>query len=174
VKWASLGRSSCSSSGSLLALSLFCALCFFALPSPLTAQSTTSAPLPPVQPQSVGWSLSKASLELVTRLTERNDEVRTLLAKLASSEARWQAAENKVTSLSLTVDALQTDLLATSNLLGSSRKELVDYRAAVATVHDLDRAAVKLARDQRDGAALGGLIVGAILVELAHLVGWMP
>lgn len=136
---------------------------------PLTAQSTPSEQSPLSVSRSTVSSLSKASQELVLRLTERRQEVTRLSQKLAALES--ELAEALATHES-TLMALRQELQETSNLLAVSKRDLQDLEQAADERARLDGDAVTAARRERDEArlwtwaaivvAVGGVVWGVM------------
>jgi chromosome segregation ATPase len=147
------------------------------VPTPVTAEQTSPSPPPSEPPPSGEWSLSRASSELVTRLTERIAEAESLRAdlltlkgQLTDSEASLRALTDQLTASRSAQEYLQTALTETSRLLDSSRQELSDYRAAVAESERVQSEALRAARAERDLAWM--VAGGAGLVAVVAAVVW--
>ena len=132
--------------------------------TPGTAQSTPPGAVPPSSPLNGEWSLSKASSELVRRLTERKAEAESLQADLQTLNGQLLDLRGQLTASQLAQADLQTALTATSTSLEESRTQLADYRAAVSDQLHLDQTAIDQARAERDAWRVGGIVAGVVAV----------
>ena len=114
------------------------AFCLLFLASGSWAQDLTqTSPQPSAEAPSVPWSLSKASAELLTRLTERRQQVQDLQANLqtltdalTASQTDSDALKTALESSQSELVSLQADLTATSTSLAESRQDLADLETA--------------------------------------------
>ena len=166
-------------SSHLLRLACLCALLFAGLSTVLaqtTPQSTPSAQNSPGSPPSAVWSLSKASAELLTRLTERQRQIDALQADSQTAKQALDEARRQLSASQSALMDLQAEHAATLNLLADSRTRLTDFQASTADQIKADAEAIKQARAERDAWAIGGasalIVAGAYAV--CHALGWVP
>lgn len=145
-----------------LSRALFSALLLLVACGGLFSQAPASPlPKPNAEAPSVSWSLSKASQELVERLTERRQEVTALQANLRTLTDSLTELESQLTASQSELTALQQDLTATSNLLAESRQNLADIEAAVASERKARDAELAAWKWYTGGAVL--VAVGAVV-----------
>ena len=78
--------------------------------SSLVAQETPPSPPHPSEAPSVPWSLSKASAELLTRLTERRQQVQDLQANLQTLTDELTASQTDSDALKTALESSQSEL----------------------------------------------------------------
>ena len=120
--------------------------------------------------------MSKASAELLTRLTERQRQIDALQADSQTAKQALDEARRQLSASQSALMDLQAEHAATLNLLADSRTRLTDFQASTADQIKADAEAIKQARAERDAWAIGGasalIVAGAYAV--CHALGWVP